>query len=175
MRSGEVLAVIGENGAGKSTFMKILAGVQQPDSGGDPRLRCVGPNALGAGGAGARHRPDPSGLNLAENLDVADNPVPRTRAPSATGLIDTRRQHAEARRHLRMVGLDVEPSVPVGTLSLGQRRLVEIAKALSVDARVVIFDEPTRACRVARRPICSRVIRDLRSRGVAVITSPPVG
>ncbi|MBL9174141.1 MAG: sugar ABC transporter ATP-binding protein [Verrucomicrobiales bacterium] len=168
VQSGEVLAVIGENGAGKSTLMKILAGVQPPDSGeirisGAPvRLRSV--QEAQALGIALIHQE----LNLAENLDVADN-LFLGRERLRHGLIDTRRQHAEARQHLAKVGLDVEPSVPVGTLSLGQRQLVEIAKALSVDARVVIFDEPTSSLSSGEAANLFRVIRDLRSRGVAVI------
>lgn len=168
VHAGEVVAVIGENGAGKSSLMKILAGVQQPDSGSievsgvAAELPSV-QKALSLGIALIHQE-----LNLAENLDVADN-IFLGRERLKHGLIDTRRQHAEARQHLAAVGLDISPAVAVGTLSLGQRQLVEIAKALSVDARVLIFDEPTSSLSSGEAANLFRVIRELRARGVGVV------
>jgi ribose transport system ATP-binding protein len=168
VRGGEVLAVIGENGAGKSTLMKILAGVQQPDSGsiqvqGVPvELPTV--QAAQRLGIALIHQE----LNLADNLDLADN-IFLGRERLRHGLIDERRHHAEARIHLASVGLELDPATPVGTLSLGQQQLVEIAKALSVDARVLIFDEPTSSLSSGEAIHLFRVIRDLRARGVAVV------
>ncbi|MEN9678348.1 MAG: hypothetical protein RIS76_4244 [Verrucomicrobiota bacterium] len=168
VHGGEVLAVIGENGAGKSTLMKILAGVQQPDSGsiqvqGVPvELPTV--QAAQRLGIALIHQE----LNLADNLDLADN-IFLGRERLRHGLIDERRHHAEARIHLASVGLELDPATPVGTLSLGQQQLVEIAKALSVDARVLIFDEPTSSLSSGEAIHLFRVIRDLRARGVAVV------
>lgn len=165
---GEVVAVIGENGAGKSTLMKILAGVQQPDAGiirvdgREVRLDSV-VEAQGLGIALIHQE-----LNLADNLDVAAN-IFLGRERLRFGLIDTARHVAEARRHLDAVGLAVDPRTPVGRLSLGQQQLVEIAKALSVDARVVIFDEPTSSLSSGEAANLFRVIRGLRERGVGVV------
>lgn len=168
VHAGEVVAVIGENGAGKSSLMKILAGVQQPDSG---TIEVSGvavelPTVQKAQSMGIAliHQE----LNLAENLDVADN-IFLGRERLKHGLIDTRRQHTEARQYLAAVGLEVSPAVAVGSLSLGQRQLVEIAKALSVDARVLIFDEPTSSLSSGEAANLFRVIRELRARGVGVV------
>jgi ribose transport system ATP-binding protein len=165
---GEVLAVIGENGAGKSTLMKILAGVQRPDAGEilldgtAVEIRSV-QDALGRGIALIHQE-----LNLAENLDVAAN-IFLGREYLRHGLIDTPRLRREARRHLAAVGLDVDPATRVGTLSIGHQQLVEIAKALSVDARVLIMDEPTSSLSTREAENLFRVIHDLRARGVSVL------
>ena len=165
---GEVLAVIGENGAGKSTLMKILAGVQRPDSGeilmdGEAvEIRTV-QDALGRGIALIHQE-----LNLADNLDVAAN-IFLGREPHHAGLVDRPRMRREARQFLDAVGLDVDPAVPVHTLSIGRQQLVEIAKALSVNARVLIMDEPTSSLSTREAENLFRVIHDLRRRGVSVI------
>lgn len=139
LRRGEVLAVIGENGAGKSTLMKILAGVQRPDTGG---IFIEGNEAS----IGSVHDALPLGialihqeLNLADNLDVAAN-IFLGREKLRFGLIDKARQRREARPFLDAVGLDINPEVLVSTLSIGRQQMVEIAKALSVNARVLIMD-----------------------------------
>ncbi len=168
LQRGEVLAVIGENGAGKSTLMKILAGVQAPDTGSievDGRLVDL-PSVVEAQALGIAliHQE----LNLADNLDVAAN-IFLGRERVRHGLIDTRRHLAEAKVHLESIGLDVDPATPVGRLSLGQQQLVEIAKALSVDARVLIFDEPTSSLSSGEAANLFRVIRELRSRGVGIV------
>jgi len=165
---GEVLAVIGENGAGKSTLMKILAGVQTPDSGqillnGQPmRIESVH-DALTQGIALIHQE-----LNLADNLDVAAN-IFLGREKRRFGLIDKPRHRREARPLLEAVGLKVEPTIPVHTLSIGQQQLVEIAKALSVNARILIMDEPTSSLSTHESGNLFKVIRDLRSRGVSIV------
>ncbi len=165
---GEVVAVIGENGAGKSTLMKILAGVQTADTGeiridGVPApLRSV-EEALGLGIALIHQE-----LNLAQNLDVAAN-VFLGREPRRWGLIDTARLHREAGQFLQAVGLEVAPDTRVGSLAIGQQQLVEIAKALSTRARVLIMDEPTSSLSAGEAENLFRVIQDLRGRGVSIV------
>lgn len=165
---GEVLAVIGENGAGKSTLMKILAGVQQLDSGEillDGRaieLRSVAESL--AHGIALIHQE----LNLADNLTVSAN-IFLGREKLRFGLIDTARQHREARKFLDAVGLDVPPDTLVSTLTIGHQQLVEIAKALSVNARVLIMDEPTSSLSTREAENLFRVICELRASGVSVI------
>ena len=165
---GEVLGVIGENGAGKSTLMKILAGVQPADAGeilldGQPaRIRSVH-DAL-ANGIALIHQE----LNLAGNLDVAAN-IFLGREPLRAGLIDRARTRHEARQFLDAVGLDLNPNALVETLAIGQQQLVEIAKALSIQARVLIMDEPTSSLSARESENLFRVIRDLRSRGVSIV------
>ncbi len=165
---GEVLALIGENGAGKSTLLKILAGVQSPDSGellvdGSPvRFRGV-EDALGKGIALIHQE-----LNLADNLDVAGN-VFLGREPRRLGLLDLRRMHGEAAAWLRMVGLDIDPATPLASLPIGRQQLVEIAKALSTNARLLIMDEPTSSLSAHETEILFTVVKGLRERGVSVI------
>ena len=165
---GEVVAVIGENGAGKSTLMKILAGVQRPDEG---EIRVDG-KAVEIGSVQAAmelgialiHQE----LNLADNLDVAAN-IFLGREPRRMGFIDRRRICAEAERFIGRVGLDVSPRTIVGTLPIGRQQMVEIAKALSVNARVLIMDEPTSSLTQHETEQLFKVVRDLRSRGISVI------
>ena len=171
---GEVLAVIGENGAGKSTLMKILAGVQSADSGqllvdGESLeiVSGVGVEAALAAGIALIHQE----LNLADNLDIASNIFlgrePR-RGPGRI-LIDHQQAHERSRRFLRMVGLDLDPATPVSELSIGRQQLVEIAKALSVDARVLIMDEPTSSLSEVEAESLFAVIEQLRDEGRSIV------
>jgi ribose transport system ATP-binding protein len=164
----EVLAVIGENGAGKSTLMKILAGVQAADSGeilldGQPVALDSVHDAL-ANGIALIHQE----LNLADNLDVAAN-IFLGREPRRLGWIDAARTHREAKQFLDAVGLDVKPDTLVSTLAIGQQQLVEIAKALSTNARVLIMDEPTSSLSAGEAENLFKVINDLRTRGVSIV------
>ena len=171
---GEVLAVIGENGAGKSTLMKILAGVQSADSGqllvdGESLeiVSGVGVEAALAAGIALIHQE----LNLADNLDIASNIFlgrePR-RGPGRV-LIDHQQAHERSRRFLRMVGLDLDPATLVSELSIGRQQLVEIAKALSVDARVLIMDEPTSSLSEVEAESLFAVIEQLRDAGRSIV------
>ena len=143
--AGECLGLIGENGAGKSTLMKVLGGVLAPDSGTiridgvDHRALTV-PEAISAGIAFVHQE-----LNLFDNLDVAAN-VFIGREPLRGGplkLIDRRKLEAQVQPLLDRLGADFAPGTLVAELSLAQRQLVEIAKALSLNSRLVIMDEPT--------------------------------
>ncbi len=168
VRRGEVLAVIGENGAGKSTLMKILAGVQRADSG---RVLLEGKvvaihsvhTALALGIALIHQE-----LNLADNLDAGAN-IFLGREPRRWGLIDHAAIERQSRRYLEMVGLDVSPRALVGGLPIGRRQLVEIAKALATDARILIMDEPTSSLSQHEAETLFRVIDDLRRRGVSIV------
>ncbi|MFG0286224.1 MAG: sugar ABC transporter ATP-binding protein [Phycisphaerales bacterium JB039] len=166
--AGETLAVIGENGAGKSTLMKILAGAEQPDvgeirlDGAACRFRSI-QDAMGAGVALIHQE-----LKLAGNLDVAAN-ISLGREPRRFGVIDRPAVREIARRRLAEVGLAVSPSMRTGALPIGKRQMVEIAKALSREARIIIFDEPTSSLTLGEIERLFAVIRQLRARGVAVI------
>ena len=165
---GEVLAVIGENGAGKSTLMKILAGVQAPSSGelivdGDARRIGSVQEALSLGIALIHQE-----LNLAETLDVGAN-IFLGREPRRFGLIDSAQITREAARVLQQVGLAVSPDTPVSSLTIGQQQLVEIAKALSINARVLIMDEPTSSLSGHEAQNLLKLIRELRGRGVGIV------
>ncbi|WP_437650919.1 sugar ABC transporter ATP-binding protein [Sorangium sp. So ce362] len=165
---GEVLGIVGENGAGKSTLMKILAGVEAPDAG---EMRLDGrPVALGSvrealsRGIALIHQE----LNLAENLDIAAN-IFLGREPRRGGFIDEGRMEREARAIMARVGLACSPRALVGGLSLGQRHLVEIAKALSANARVLIMDEPTSCLCPHEAEVLFHVVRELRAGGIGVV------
>jgi ribose transport system ATP-binding protein len=165
---GEVLAVVGENGAGKSTLMRIVAGVTQPTSGtilvdGEPVAFNSVAQALQQG-VSLIHQE----LNLADNLGVAAN-IFLGREPLRFGTIDRPRIDREARRYLDMVGLDVHPQTLVGTLSIAKQQLVEIAKAISTNARILIMDEPTSSLSEHEAQKLFDVVRLLRNRGVSVL------
>lgn len=166
---GEIVAVVGENGAGKSTLMKILAGVQPADAG---QIKMDGrevkidsvPKALNQGIALIHQE-----LNLADNLDIGAN-LFLGREPKRWGLlIDKRRIATESARYLKQVGLDAEPSFIVGGLPIGRQQMVEIAKALSIHARVLIMDEPTSSLSQRETEQLFQVIQDLAGKGVAIL------
>ncbi|QEG00077.1 Arabinose import ATP-binding protein AraG [Stieleria maiorica] len=165
---GEVLALVGENGAGKSTLMKILAGVQPPDEG--QILVDQTPVAIGSVADAMRlgitliHQE----LNLADNLSVGAN-IFLGREPTRFGLIDREKIVHESRRHLASVGLQVDPLTLVRELTIGRQQMVEIAKALSIDARVLIMDEPTSSLSQREAEALFDVVRGLREHGVSVI------
>ena len=165
---GEVISVIGENGAGKSTLMKILAGVQTPNSGqilldGRPVVIDSVPAAEALGIALIHQE-----LNLCDNLDIATN-IFLGREPRRCGLIDKRKTYDDALPLLKKVGLDCSPRELVRNLPLGRQQLVEIAKALSVGARVLIMDEPTSSLSQHETDQLYQVVKELRATGVSVI------
>lgn len=165
---GEVLAVLGENGAGKSTLMKILAGVQRPDSGTvklDGREIVIGSVAEGlAHGIALIHQE----LNLATNLGIGAN-LFLGREPQRWGWIDETEIARRSRILLDRVGLDLDPATLVGELSIGRQQLVEIAKALATDAKLLIMDEPTSSLSQAEAERLFEVVRELRSSGVSIL------
>ncbi len=165
---GEVHAVIGENGAGKSTLMKILAGVQPPDSGEillDGKAVAIDSvhTALDLG-ISLIHQE----LNLADNLEVGAN-IFLGREPKKMGLIDFASIRRESQKFLDMVALDESPTTLVSRLTIGHQQKVEIAKALSVNARILIMDEPTSSLSQHEAEQLFQVIHQLRDQGVSVI------
>ena len=165
---GEVTAVIGENGAGKSTLMKTLAGVLAPD-GGQIQLegREVSLTSVRQAtslGIILIHQE----LNLLANLTVAAN-IFLGREPNRWGWIDARTTHEGSSSVLSRVGLDVDPARLVSTLSIGQRQLVEVARALAANARLLIMDEPTSSLSDHEVETLFDVIRELKAKGVAVL------
>ena len=171
---GETLAVIGENGAGKSTLMKVLAGIQSPDSGTirmvDPTTATTGevtfrsPRAAIAAGISLIHQE----LNLHEGLSVAEN-IYLGREPNRAGWLDRGTMAAQAAEFLQRVGLNVSPHASLSTLSTASRQLVEVAKALSTDASVVIMDEPTSSLSTTEAERLFEVVQSLRDAGVSVV------
>jgi len=166
--AGRVHAILGENGAGKSTLMKILAGAETPGDG-----------LVEVGGVPVRHasvqEANRSGvaivfqeLSLFPDLDVLANLFIR-REPSRFGVVNRAEMAKRARPVLEALGLDVDLSAQLGSLPLHERQLVEIAKALLVDAKIIIFDEPTSSLSADEASRLLQVIRRLRAQGVAII------
>src|SRR5262245_15376654 len=169
--AGECLAVVGENGAGKSTLMKVVAGGYQPDAG---EVLLEGQPTRFAGVADAIRRGIVlihQELNLAENLSIAANlflgrEVVRG---GVVGWLSQRQMIERAKALLDRVGLDEPPTRITGELPIGQRQLVEIARALSLDARLIIMDEPTSSLTQRETDRLYEVIDDLKGRSVAVL------
>src|SRR3954469_12051421 len=171
VRRGEVVALIGENGAGKSTLMKILGGVYQPDAGTiridgrDVQIRSVA-DAV-ANGVGFVHQE----LNNLDNLEIAGN-LYLGREPLWGGplnLVNHRKMVAESRPYLKRLGLNGDPRTALRALSLAQQQLVEIAKALSQNASILVLDEPTSSLTASETERLLEVITELRGQGVSVI------
>jgi rhamnose transport system ATP-binding protein len=170
LRAGEVHALVGENGAGKSTLVKILAGVHQPDPGGRIMLDGVaveisGPAHARALGIAVIHQeprlfPD---LSVAENVFLGHQPTRRLAG------IDWSSMRQQTARLLADLDVSIPTDSPVRGLSMADQQLVEIAKALSVDARVLVMDEPTASLSIHEVERLFSIVRQLRDRGVAVL------
>ncbi|MBI0434626.1 sugar ABC transporter ATP-binding protein [Roseomonas sp. KE0001] len=171
LEAGEVLGLIGENGAGKSTLMKILGGVLPPSEG---RIRIAGRDRASlsvaeasAAGIAFVHQE----LNLFDNLDVAGN-VLFGRESVRGGplrLLDRRAAAARVAPLLRRLGADFAPETPVAELSIAQRQLVEIARALAAEARIIILDEPTSSLTLSETARLLSVVKELRTGGTGLI------
>jgi ribose transport system ATP-binding protein len=170
VRKGEVVALCGENGAGKSTLMKILGGVYQPDAGellveGEP-VKINNVNDAMRLGIAFIHQE----LNILDNLDVAAN-VFLGREPTVTPfkLINAKKIHAEAEPYLKRLGLNISSRTRVDKLSIAQQQLVEIAKALSLNSRIIIMDEPTSSLTLSETERLLQLVRELSQQGVSII------
>ncbi|WP_328702214.1 sugar ABC transporter ATP-binding protein [Belnapia arida] len=171
LAAGEVLGLVGENGAGKSTLMKVLGGVVRPDAG---RIRLHGRDfpqlsvaEAGAQGIAFVHQE----LSVFDNLDVAAN-VLMGREPVWGGplrLVDRRAARAAVAPLLARLGADFGPEAPVATLSIAQRQMVEIARALSMQARIIILDEPTSSLTLSETDRLLATIAALREAGTGII------
>src|SRR5688572_9260642 len=168
VRRAEVHGIVGENGAGKSTLMKILSGIEQPTSGTivlDGATVAI-PTAHAADRLGIAmiHQE----LNLVDELSVADN-IFLGRERTRLRLVDSRSQEQTARELLRRVGCDIDPSRIVKSLSIAQQQLVEIAKALASNARLLIMDEPTAVLSERETASLFALIAQLKREGVTIL------
>lgn len=167
IQPGEIIGVIGENGAGKSTFMKLLSGVHQPTSGsvtieGKPQSFATPRDAISEGIAMVHQE-----LNLIPTLSAADNIfLGREKGSVAVNRTSTRTEAAEL---LRLVGASFGPDVLCGDLSVAQQQLVEIAKAISQKPKLIIFDEPTAVLGEQESIELFSLIRGLKQQDVAVL------
>ncbi|MEV8069593.1 sugar ABC transporter ATP-binding protein [Streptomyces sp. NPDC085995] len=168
LRPGEVHALIGENGAGKSTLIKVMTGVYRPDAG---RIRFAGEdrafrNPLEAQAAGISTIYQE--VNLVPLMSVARN-LCLGREPRRFGLVDVRAMNRLAAEALKRYGVDVDVTRPLGSLGLGAQQMVALARAVQIDARVVVMDEPTSSLEPREVETLFSVIRDLKRHGIAVV------
>ena len=168
MYPGEVHSLMGENGAGKSTLIKAHTGVYPIDSGdvqfeGEP-LRISSPAAAQAAGISTVYQE----VNLLTNLSVAEN-IMLGREPRRFGAIDWRATRARARTVLQRLNLDIDPGSPLDSHSLAVQQLVAIARAIDINARVLILDEPTSSLDADEVAELFRIIRQLKNEGVAIL------
>jgi ribose transport system ATP-binding protein len=171
LRAGEVLALMGENGAGKSTLMKVLGGAHAPDEG---QVLIAGREAvIDSVRAAQRHGIAliHQELSFAPNLDIAANLFLGNEAPGAGLLrpLPRRALRARAKAFLERVGLFVSPDTPAASLLTGQLQLMEIAKALALNARIIVMDEPTSSLTAGESEQLFTIVRQLRADGIGII------
>jgi erythritol transport system ATP-binding protein len=169
VRRGKVTVLFGENGAGKSTLMKILSGVEKPTAGrlildGEP-INLESTNDAVERGISIIHQE----LNLASNLSVRDNIFIGREIRTRTGAIDYGREREITEQLMARLEEDIPPNTLVQDLRVGQQQVVEIARALAADARILIMDEPTSALSATEVEVLFKVIRELTSHGVAIV------
>ena len=168
LRRGRLTALLGENGAGKSTLMNIVAGVFPPDAGevklAGEMVHFANPREAQEAGIAMIFQE----LNLIADLTVAENIFLGREPLNGLGLIDSRAMNQQAAVLLERLDLAVEPTAPLGSLRVGQQQIVEIAKAISVGARVLIMDEPTSAITEHEIEALFSLIDSLKSQGVAI-------
>lgn len=168
VRAGEVHALVGENGAGKSTMINILAGVLQPSGGkvildGNPIVFHNPADAQSAGISVIFQE-----FNLLPHLSVAEN-IFINREPTKRGMIDWDNMNRRAAETLKRLEIDIDPRAPVSSLAVAQQQLVEIARALAFDARVIVMDEPTAALSEREVDSLLEIVRSLAKNNVGVI------
>lgn len=168
MMPGSIHALLGENGAGKSTLIKIVSGIHQPDEGeirmDGKAVRFANLRQSVAGGLGVVHQE----RNLVSRFSVGENIMLDRLGPSALSRVDYASVYREAERWLRLLDLEIDPRTPVSRLSVAQMQLVEIGKALSLESRVLLLDEPTASLTPSETTLLFAILRRLRDDGVAI-------
>ena len=166
---GEVHALMGENGAGKSTLMKILTGVYTKDAGQvivDGKEVCYNnPQEAEKAGIVFIHQE----LNVLFDLTVEENMFLGKEIKKAFGICDRKAMRKRVQEILDMLGVDIDPTQRMDELSIGQQQMIEIAKALMVDAKVLIMDEPTAALTQSETEVLFKVVNSLRQKGVSIV------
>ena len=168
IRKGEVLALMGENGAGKSTLMKVLTGIYKKDEGTityeGKEIEFENPRAAQAAGVIIVHQE----LNMLSHLTVAQN-IFIGREIMKGNMIDDAKMNEEAAKLFKKLNIDIDPAETMGNLTVGKQQMCEIAKAISHDAKVIIFDEPSAALTEAEIEELFKIIRDLRDKGIGMV------
>ncbi|MDR1929755.1 MAG: sugar ABC transporter ATP-binding protein [Treponema sp.] len=170
LKTGEVHALLGENGAGKSTLMKIISGVYTRDSGdlsikGEKITHDLSPHSAQALGIGIIHQE----LNLCPHLTVAENIFLNREFSYAAGVLNKKKQNEAARQYLDQLNLDIDPATPTNKLPVSKQQMVEICKTLSMNAGIVIMDEPTSALTEKEIEDLFSVIAVLKQKGKGII------
>jgi len=169
VEAGQVHALVGENGAGKTTLMNIIGGIHQPDEGSifleGYQTHFEDPLQAIKSGISIVHQE----LSLALNLTVAQNIFANREETNRIGLINWKALFDKTRALFERIGVDIEPTMLAGDMSVGLQQIVEIAKALSFNAKIIIMDEPTSALSDTEVERLYNIIDDLKSRGVAVV------
>jgi monosaccharide-transporting ATPase len=169
VRPGESLALMGENGAGKSTLIKVLTGVYQPDEGelllGGSVVKFARPLDAQRAGVSTIYQE----VNLIPLMSVAQNIFLGREPRNRFGLIDFSRMFADARRLLDVYGIDVDVREPLRSLALGVQQMVALARAVSINARIVIMDEPTSSLEAREVETLFSVVSLLREQGIAIV------
>jgi ABC-type sugar transport system ATPase subunit len=169
LRGGEVHALLGENGAGKSTLMSVLAGIHRPDRGSieiaGEEVALGGPRDAGQRGIAIVHQEK----NLFPELTVAENVFSGKLPGGPLGTVAARRMKRETEEQLRRFGVRIDADELIANLGSAQQQLVEIARATSSDARVIVFDEPTAALSASETAVLFREIDRLRKRGIGIV------
>ena len=166
---GEVHGLVGENGAGKSTLINIIGGILQRDSGAitfdGQEVNFAHPLGAMAAGISVVHQE----LSLVPNATVTENIFLRREKTNALGLNDWRAMTRAASQVFEKIGIDIDPNALAGSLSVGMQQLVEVAKAISIDVRLLIMDEPTSSLSENEIDELFKVIGDLRNQGLAIL------
>ncbi|MDD2968240.1 MAG: sugar ABC transporter ATP-binding protein [Lachnospiraceae bacterium] len=168
LKRGEVLAFLGENGAGKSTLMKILSGIYAKDEGtikvDGKVIDSMSPKEAQELGIAIIHQE----LNMCAHLSVAEN-IFLGREKTKSGVLSNKEMKQESLEILKRLNIDIDPETIVGSLPVSKQQMVEIAKALSTNARILIMDEPTSALTSAEIDELFRIIRQLKQEGCAIV------
>ena len=170
LQAGEVHVIAGENGAGKSTLMKILTGVFHADPGGT--IQVEGHDVMIKDPVHARDLGISiiyQELSVVNNLTVAENVFLAREPVGPAGLLNTRKMKAEALAALSELGVAIDPSAKVGSLSIGQRQLVEIARAISYRSKLIVMDEPTASLSHQEAATLMRMVRKLAGQGIGIV------
>ena len=169
LHAGEVHGLVGENGAGKSTLINIMSGVYQPDSGqmmlaGEP-VSFKNPRQAQIAGIGVVHQE----LALCLQVSVAENIFMGQKAVDKVGLVNFPDLNRAAAQILDLFGAGIDPTQKAGLLSVAQQQVVEIAKALSLNCKILILDEPTSSLTETEAETLFKIIKDLRARGIGIL------
>ncbi|OYP57969.1 D-xylose ABC transporter ATP-binding protein, partial [Lachnotalea glycerini] len=168
VRKGEVHVLLGENGAGKSTMIKILSGAYKREEGkiylNGEELPILTPKEVIDKGISVIYQE----FNLNPHVSIWEN-IFMGKEFTKHGIIDSSKSKSEAKKYMELIGLDCEPDLLVGNLSIAQKQMVEIAKAISMDVKVLVLDEPTASITDKETERLFSIVRELKAKGIGII------